>query len=78
MRTVGDGWMVGLDDPVVLFQPWRFDSILFYSILFYSILFYSILFYSKVQGKESAIPETTFQEMEGFNGWNIFLLAVVC
>ena len=22
MRTVGDGWMVGLDDLVGLFQPW--------------------------------------------------------
>ena len=22
VRTVGDGWMVGLDDPVGLFQPW--------------------------------------------------------
>ena len=23
-RTIGDGWMVGLDDPVGLFQPWQF------------------------------------------------------
>ena len=22
MRTIGDGWMVGLGDPVGLFQPW--------------------------------------------------------
>ena len=22
MRTTGDGWMVGLGDPVGLFQPW--------------------------------------------------------
>ena len=22
VRTGGDGWMVGLDDPVGLFQPW--------------------------------------------------------
>ena len=22
VRTVGDGWMVGLGDPVGLFQPW--------------------------------------------------------
>ena len=22
MRTVGDGWMVGLGDPVGLFKPW--------------------------------------------------------
>ena len=22
MRIIGDGWMVGLDDPVGLFQPW--------------------------------------------------------
>ena len=29
MRTVGDGWMVGLDDPVGLFQPWGFyDSVI--------------------------------------------------
>jgi len=23
-RTIGDGWMVGLGDPVGLFQPWLF------------------------------------------------------
>ena len=29
MRTIGEGWMVGLDDPVGLFQPLRFhDSII--------------------------------------------------
>jgi len=22
VRTIGDGWMVGLGDPVGLFQPW--------------------------------------------------------
>ena len=22
LRTIGDGWMVGLGDPVGLFQPW--------------------------------------------------------
>jgi len=22
VRTIGDGWMVGLGDPVCLFQPW--------------------------------------------------------
>ena len=22
MRTIGDGWMVGLGDPAGLFQPW--------------------------------------------------------
>jgi len=28
MRAIGDGWMVGLGDPVGLFQPWLFyDSI---------------------------------------------------
>ena len=24
VRSIGDGWMVGLGDPVGLFQPWRF------------------------------------------------------
>jgi len=24
VRTIGDGWVVELDDPVGLFQPWRF------------------------------------------------------
>ena len=24
MRSIGDGWMVGLGDPVGLFQSWRF------------------------------------------------------
>ena len=24
VRTTGDSWMVGLDDLVGLFQPWRF------------------------------------------------------
>ena len=24
MGTIGDEWMVGLDDPVGLFQPWWF------------------------------------------------------
>jgi len=29
MRTIGDGWIVGLDDPVGLFQPWCFyDSMI--------------------------------------------------
>ena len=29
MRTIGDGWMVGLGDPVGLFQPWWFyDSVI--------------------------------------------------
>jgi len=26
MRTIGDGWMVGLGDPVGLFQPWWFSD----------------------------------------------------
>ena len=29
VRTIGDGWTVGLGDPVGLFQPWRFyDSMI--------------------------------------------------
>jgi len=24
VRAIGDGWMVGLGDPVGLFQPWGF------------------------------------------------------
>jgi len=29
MRTIGDGWIVGLGDPVGLFQPlWFYDSMI--------------------------------------------------
>ena len=32
LRTIGDGWMVGLRDPVGLFQPWWFcDSMTLYT-----------------------------------------------
>ena len=32
MRIIGDGWMVRLDNPVDLFQPWRFyDSMILQS-----------------------------------------------
>ena len=40
VRTIGDGWMVGLGDPVGLFQPWWFyDSMtLWFSRLYLLLL----------------------------------------
>ena len=44
VRTIGDGWMVGLDHPVGLFQPWWFyDSM--WSLTKYGMVVMGILSY---------------------------------
>ena len=38
MRATGDGWMVGLDDLIGLFQPWSFYDSMIGRVLYESLL----------------------------------------